>query len=358
MKALYLLFSVFVLVSCSTPPKKTEKAKTTEIMKQVYALAVQGDVKSALEKLKAVPENELTAGEKELKKKYMDRFENGKFTSINIQDPFVADVLKSYKEYWNVALMDANNAEKHYPHLFDKLKIVTKTHFKKGFGSYSEKEAKNLVQFIKDELLKRGYHGIYGRTIPHLELMLWKKQTEKDYVVQLPHGPSEVKVVLLDNFVTQGWSNYATFGYSGAGGWAEKDKLYCVAPSYDLDSESFKVSYLAHEGQHFSDYKKFPKLEQPELEYRAKLVELTLANETSKQLIDKFRTGGGDSRQFPHAFANHKVFHQIQSELFGSGKPKWDEVTVEAVRSAATRLLDKNTKLLVKKGPRKVKKVL
>ena len=40
------------------------------------------------------------------------------------------------------------------------------------------------------------------------------------------------------------------------------------------------ISYLAHESRHFEDYQLFPKLKSADLEYRAKLTELSMANET------------------------------------------------------------------------------
>lgn len=53
-----------------------------------------------------------------------------------------------------------------------KLKVVAQNHFKEPIGKYNETEAKKLVQFIKTKLKDKGYWGIYGRTAPHLELML------------------------------------------------------------------------------------------------------------------------------------------------------------------------------------------
>jgi len=81
----------------------------------------------------------------------------------------------------------------------------------------------------------------------------------------------KVKVVLMTDFATLGWEEYATLGTYYPGGWATDDALYCVKDAYDLNSETFLVSYLAHESRHFSDYKLFDKkLSGAELEYRAK----------------------------------------------------------------------------------------
>ena len=129
---------------------------------------------------------------------------------------------------------------------------------------------------IKRILMTKGYYSTIGTTRPYRDLIIWKEQTEQEYIVRLPEGKQKVKVVFMGNFVCNGWIEYATMGKSSAGGWATKDAIYCLK-SYDVSSENFRVSLLVHEGQHFTDYQSFPKLRQADLEYRAKLAELSKA---------------------------------------------------------------------------------
>lgn len=90
----------------------------------------------------------------------------------------------------------------------------------------------------------------------------------------------------MDEFVTLGWTEFATMDKYHPGGWATDDALNCVKKAYDVSSETFLISYLAHEGRHCSDYKHFPKLRNSaDLEYRAKLTELSMADSTLLQLI-------------------------------------------------------------------------
>jgi hypothetical protein len=121
--------------------------------------------------------------------------------------------------------------------------------------------------------------------------MLWKIQSPRTYHINLPEREVDVHVVFMDSFVSLGWAGYATCGRSHTGGWATKDSLYAVVSAYDTTSEQFRVSYLAHEGKHFSDYSEFPQLEQPELEYRAKLTELAASDQSTHALIKAFAEG-------------------------------------------------------------------
>ena len=130
------------------------------------------------------------------------------------------------------------------------------------------------------------------------------------------------------------------------GGWAKPDALYAVRASYDLASEEFYVSYLAHEGQHFADYARYPMLEQPELEYRAKLTEIALSTTTTATLLANFASLGGDSRDSPHAFAARRVTIALQG------------VPMERVREAAVEKLRDSTASLERLGPGKTKRFL
>jgi hypothetical protein len=123
------------------------------------------------------------------------------------------------------------------------------------------------------------------------------------------------------------------------------------------------VSYLAHESQHFADDKRFPKLEQPELEYRAKLVELAEARETVHALVERFASQTGESRSAPHNFANLKVIADLSASIFGSGSPvtderRWARIPVKDINSAATALLKRNTEQLVSLGAETASQVL
>jgi hypothetical protein len=134
----------------------------------------------------------------------------------------------------------------------------------------------------------RGWHALFGQTLPLREFMLWKTQTRRHYDVQLPQSVQAVTVVFMDDFASLGWAGFATCDRAHTGGWTKPDVLYAVRSVYDLDSEDFRVGFLAHEAQHFRDHANFPVLEQPELEYRVKLIELASGRTTLYQTLDAF----------------------------------------------------------------------
>lgn len=106
-----------------------------------------------------------------------------------------------------------------------------------------------------------------------------------------------------------------------------------VASSWDLSSEGYRVSLLSHESQHFSDYKRYPKLAAPDLEYRAKLVELMLAHDTQRTLLAKFSAEAARNRATPHPFASWWLIERLHARL-GSDLLAAD-LSADAVRQAA-----------------------
>jgi hypothetical protein len=181
--------------------------------------------------------------------------------------------------------------------------------------------------------------------------------------VKLPERTIQVHVVFLDRFVSLGWAGYATCGRAHSGGWATKDSLFALKSSYDLESENFSVSYLAHEGRHFSDYGRFPKLEQPELEYRAKLTELAMSKTTTYDLTVGFARMNGPDRSIPHQFANYWVARNMSRAVFqGDGvvddAGRWRSVPADRIRREARRLLQENDKELARMGAAAVDRFL
>lgn len=122
-----------------------------------------------------------------------------------------------------------------------------------------------------------GYYGPY----------IWKTTETKRYNVELPDGTQEYTVRLLDGFLAKSWLDYLSFGAVSTGGWSDRDGIICcVKSSYDVESESFKVSLLKHEAQHAMDLSKYRNMSPEDLEYRAKLVELIYSSE--RNLLAQF----------------------------------------------------------------------
>ena len=120
-----------------------------------------------------------------------------------------------------------------------------------------------------------------------------------------------------------------------------------VSPSWDFTSENYRISLLAHEVQHFADYRRYPKLEAADLEYRAKLVELILAETMQRELLDAFAAQALPDRASPHAYASHWALARLREQL-ATG----DLLAVprSQLREAAETLLRQHTQSLVVNG--------
>jgi hypothetical protein len=208
----------------------------------------------------------------------------------------------------------------------------------------------------------RGLYAATGRTGAFLDLLVHARETEVHYPVTTPEDTLVVKVIFMDSVLSNGWEGFATFDTYYPGGWATSDALYCAQASYDTTSEQFHVSYLAHEGKHFADYKRFPKLQGPDLEYRAKLVELAIADRSLQGLLTFFLRNSGTDEGNPHAFANRCVMRDLARKLHGKelvDDPKaWAQLPRERVNGAARALLVKNTAALELAGARQVERFI
>ena len=247
--------------------------------------------------------------------------------------PVSSATLVAYQRYWRDAMMKTDSPAAAEAKLLASLDAIPAM-----AGAKDPRSLDSVSDYAVTAIEKEGLHALTGKTQPLYELMIWKSQETKVYDVQLPENPVKVKVVFLDQFASPGWAGWASCGVSQTGGWAKPDALYAVKSSYELDSESFRVSYLAHEGQHFSDYAKYPKLEQPELEYRAKLTEIAESDATTAELLANFAGGGGDSRSAPHAFANRQVTFALK------------DVPPEQVRQAAAAKLRESSATIERLG--------
>ena len=207
------------------------------------------------------------------------------------------------------------------------------------------------IVFIADEVMTG-----FGKTGGLYDLLVWK--TEKDTIYKVTYDGKEtpIKIYFMDDFVTLGWSEYATLGRYYPAGWATKEALFCVKKAYDLKSENFRVSYIGHEGRHFADYKLFPKLKgvgSADLEYRGKLTEVSLYSQEGlmKRLQFFINTGNYDSDN-GHSIAAYCVIRDLSRVLFGNDFEKdinkWKAIPASKINEAAAKLLAENTKALEK----------
>jgi hypothetical protein len=333
--ALAWLASTAVAAAPGVAPAMSDRAATESVTAAVGA-ALQADVARALNHLGSVPAGEFHGPDEAFRTCMLARFgsANGDVGNVPPADPFVAKVVSAYREYWRSALMNPAHRHPAEQSLMNVLRSLV------GAVDHSSVE-----RVLKERLEHAGFHSLLGTTAPLRELMLWSREENRTYRVELPEGTHATRVVILMDFLSLGWADYATCGRRGAGGWATPDGLYAVAPRYkSLDDEEFRVTFLGHESQHYADFERYPGLEAWQLEYRAKLTELALARDTRDRILGKFTEDQGDDKSSPHSYANRRVIAALVVRLALRDAAKLREVDVEKLRSAAAAELKDDTK--------------
>lgn len=286
-----------------------------ENLDPVYFLALDGNVKAAMEKLDSIEPKKLTQVELATRRKYLERFGADARPTHTIGPGLVDELTGIYRSYWDMVLLRKMNQREGNQYLFSKLVQIVRRLGGKA-GAFSEEEYDRIGEFLTSKLQETGYFAKIGNVKPHMNFMAWKKETTKPFEVDLGDGEREkVDVVLMRDFVSLGWAGYATFDKMHVGGWVGDHALYCVASSYDLESEDFKVSFLAHEARHFSDKRKFKSLSSADLEYRAKLNEIFLAEKSFEILLRKFSLEQRNNPENPHSYASFRLINGVSQKL-------------------------------------------
>lgn len=253
--------------------------------------------------------------------------------------PAVERIIRAYQKYWRASLSGAPARDAR-----GTLLAELNSALPRSGSDWDQASLDDTSSQVKAYLEGLGLHAITGVTRPFYELIVWSDETKHDYSVNLSDQTVEVSVTFLDGFGARGWLHYATCEWFGAGGWTANGRLFAIAGSYDLGSETFRVSYLGHEGRHLADNKVYPNLDQPELEYRAKLTELVLSRETTRKLLLRFIMSGHPGRVAPHAHAEYWLAHDLQLRLFPDSPREpadedWQTISDTKVRDVAAALL-------------------
>jgi len=223
-------------------------------------------------------------------------------------DAFAEDTLQAYRHYWHDVAMGRQPA--------DLAEEALRAALVAAYGLLKDADWDRVEAAIEARFKARGYGVLLGRTGRLRELMVWKTEKTERRSVILPEGAFNVSITYLDAFTSMGWLRYLSCDRIGTGGWAKPEGLYAVVTAYpSLDDELFRLSFLGHETQHFSDYKRFPDLKPWELEYRAKLVELHYAERISPMLLRGFASSIGQNPADSHAYANGRVIEALKTRL-------------------------------------------
>ena len=293
-------------------------------------LALQADAGGGIDALRHVAAGAFSGGEARFRSTFLERFDRRDPAPVPAAsgDELVDAVVDAFRTYWWHALTDRHGADAHAARLLDRLHAV--------IGEAGE-TLDGLEPAVRRRLEERHAFALLGETSPLRELMVWRSRETRTYDVVLPEGRHTTRVELLDDFVSLGWSDYATCGRRGTGGWATRDGLFAVVPRYagGLDGETFQVTFLGHESQHFADLVRFGEMEPWVLEYRAKLVELALAVETRGRILRMLGESQGDDAAVPHAYANRRVLEARRARLALAPGRSLATVAAEAMQAAA-----------------------
>lgn len=321
--------------------------------KQIFARCLDGDVKSALTLLELGENTELSDKDLQVKEQFEKRFKNAKDESdyLEARKSPITPLLSLYRDYWRESLLEHSNK---YDSSFSKqVAAFLVEQFPAANQSITKEDSTDV--YLKKYIESFGLHTTgFAKTGQYFDLLVWKTQKDTTYSFTLNGEQTSARIVFLDNFITLGWEEYATFGRSFPGGWATHEALYCVKNAYDLTSEEFLVSYLAHESRHFADFKLFPKLQSADLEYRAKLTELSMAKETLFKIIGSFIQNANYDSENGHSISDYCVIRDLSRSLFHvnfeKDASKWQALSIEKIHDCASELLRANSRALQQQG--------
>lgn len=321
--------------------------------KKIYGAALDGNDSGVLA-LTGVDSARLSEKDRAFKRSFDARF---RFATDRTRYPENAspidDLLKLYVSYWRSSLLEPSvNSDTPFAR---KLTGWLSVHYPPAAGLKGISPDDTIDHYLKGYLASLHlYTTGFSKTGRIIDLIIWQAQHDTTYRFSLSADTTLAPVCFMTNFITLGWEEYATLGRYYPGGWATPEKLFCVEKAYDLHSESFRISYLAHESRHFGDYLQFPKLKSPDLEYRAKLTELGMANTTLMKLIDFFIANANFDSGNGHSVADYCVIRDLSRALFGNDFERdlrrWEQLAPEKINAAAAKTLEENTAILKARG--------
>lgn len=306
---------------------------------------LQGDLRGGVAYLAQCP------GQEERLARYREIFEENRPPAA-CDDPVINRLLAPFQQYYRAVFWLETPQEEAEDALIAALAALTGLSDRLPGGGqprrdFFDSEVEPALKAVAEEA---GYHYLGGRTQSYFGPYIWKEEERRTFSVNLPDGAAEVTVDLLRGFVSLSWSAYISLGMSGAGGWAGEDGvLRCVIDRYEegVESETFKVHFLAHEAQHAADFRRFPGLSSAELEYRAKLVELIYGEGT---FLETFRTqANGTNEQNSHAYAAWRLLRDFARRLWGKDgeddPARWREAYDRAAGVALALLREDTARL-------------
>ena len=258
---------------------------------QIQDFFINGDMKGAIAYMREHEEFQ------DILPAYIAIFENCEYRSYDVPE-FLGQILLQYQVYYRDVFYCGLPEEEAADKLLTQLKALL---------NMPDAEEDILTEQLQSAFEAKGYHALFGKTQGYYGPYIWKDTVPAVYSVELPGGTAQYTVNILGGFVFRSWMDYLTFGRYGTGGWASPDgTINCIEQAYDFESDRFQISLLKHEAQHTVDMKQYPGIKVPELEYRAKLVELIYFNDVG--LLQKFLSEADERKtNDSHAIASARL---------------------------------------------------
>ena len=329
--------------------------------REIISLAGAGDVGTAfikMEERKSFSNPIVNFIYQRWKKKMDARFVTREEVFENTSgNKIINDISNIYRDYWRVEMMkplpESRTDSTLYNNIADYVLSNKLTKLSKDCLRKNIKDDSVLKEIIEKEGFKVDFKFRNG----FQELFIWNKESTKKYEVILPKDTVKTTVVFIESYHVNGYDEFATFGDSQVGGWAIKESatLYCNKGTYDLNSETFEVSYLKHESLHFTDLNNYPNLSAADLEYRSKVIELMYCTEeTIFDEIGRFINGANKAnRDNSHPYANYILIQNMSKLIFNSDFNsdinQWKKVSVDKINKAASSLYESSENILRKK---------
>ena len=349
----YFNVSVITLLIISSGSLRAEDSTAFDYRK-IYSLCLDANVKPALTLIECDSTKKLSDKDAKFKAEIEKRFKFAEDRSTYLEDKksAISNLHILFHTYWRKSLLDNNtNYDKEFA---DTLRSFFSAEYSLPKSNISDD---CLDIYYKKYVESKGLYSVggIGKVGRLYDLLIWRTQKDTTYTIHLHKEKINVRVVLMDSFISLGWEEYATLGKRYPGGWSTKDALFCVKKAYNIESENFLISYLGHEGRHFMDLNAYPKMKSADLEYRAKLTELSLARETLYKLISDFIDNANYDSKNGHSIADYCVIRDLSKRLFHvefeKDITKWNKISSARINKFAYKILQSNTKLLKSKGP-------
>lgn len=331
---------------------------------KIYPYALRGEMVKVFDLLNSFQAKDLNSKEKTIKARFFKRFiDKTEIYDYKTNQKPVIKLIVLFHNYWISVMLNKQSLKIADSVFTDSLSFYLYNVYYAQKGIMPSIIKNDLSKYCTEFIESYGYFSnACGKTGQFFDLFIWKGQEKKVYPIRLINDSVNVSVIFMKDFISRGWEYYSTLGRSYVGGWATNTSLFAFDESYNRESEKFRISYLCHEGQHFSDYKNFPKLKQTDLEYRAKLVELAKSEKSTYDLIKIFIAHSYAQKGNAHAFADYCLIRDLSNLIFKNDFEddinKWLKVSQKTIREKSVELFKKNTRQLIKLGSKSVESLI